>query len=271
MESGTETYSIPSAHTDFVKCLTVCRPDQPDILRDKESTPMVTVFSGSADSTARAWDITTGRCLRKYEGHRRGVEDLVLSLDGKRLFSASSDGTIRVFDVESGETLQVLEGHRTSVYALSLSFDGDDQELWSASADNTVSRWNLKTGKMDMALKHPDWVKCFLGVGPYLLTGSRDELVRVWDLSTEKCVHKYEGHFDEVSSLFAFGKMVYSGSYDCTVRRWDLSEGRFNFYIYPPIINFLCSSNQKGRTRAQDSGTGALEKEQDGVECGRRS
>ena len=96
-----------------------------------------------------------------------------------------------------------------------------------ASADQVVSRWNVKTGKMEVQLAHPDWVKCFVAIGPYLITGSRDELIRVWDLGSEKCIHQFEGHFDEVSSLLAHGKTIYSGSYDCTIRSWNLEEGEW--------------------------------------------
>lgn len=226
--SGECLRQVANAHLDFVKCL--CAPGttgistQQDILRTETGSSTTTVFSGSSDSTIRAWNFATGDCLRKYEGHRRGVEALLLSSDGRRLFTCGSDPEIHMFDVASAQSLRVLEGHRTSVYGLSLSFEGDDEELWSASADQTVKRWNLSTGLAESSFPHPDWVKCFTAYGPYLVTGSRDEKVRVWDLATEKCVHVFEGHFDEVSALLVVGKTLYSGSYDCTIRRWDLSE-----------------------------------------------
>jgi WD40 repeat protein len=47
----------------------------------------------------------------------------------------------------------------------------------------TVRRWDLNSGKCTVTFKHADWVKCFALVGPYLVTGSRDENIRVWDLS----------------------------------------------------------------------------------------
>lgn len=58
--------------------------------------------------------------------------------------------------------------------------------------------------------------------GAYLATGCRDENIRIWCMSTDKCINTVKGHFDEVSSLALIGSTLWSGSLDATVRSWDL-------------------------------------------------
>ena len=119
----------------------------------------------------------------------------------------------------------MLEGHQTSVVDLHLL--EDDESLWSASADCTVRRWDLRTRQPDTTMKHKDWVGAIALVGGgHIATGGREETVRVWDLQTEKVKHVFEGHCDEVSALAVLddGATIVSASYDCTIRRWDLAE-----------------------------------------------
>lgn len=117
----------------------------------------------------------------------------------------------------------MFEGHQTSVVDLHLL--EDEEALWSASADCTVRRWDLKTKQSDTVLKHKDWVGTITLCGSsYLMSGGREEKVRVWDLQTEKVKHVFEGHCDEVSSLLVVGSTLVSASYDCTIRQWDLKS-----------------------------------------------
>jgi WD40 repeat protein len=72
-------------------------------------------------------------------------------------------------------------------------------------------------------LEHPDFVKCVCVAGSLVITGARDEQIRVWDSTNGKCMHIFEGHFDEVSSLKVVGTTLYSASLDGTIRTWDLN------------------------------------------------
>ena len=82
-----------------------------------------------------------------------------------------------------------------------------------------------KTGKCEASFSHPDFVKCAVPIldGAYLVTGCRDEHIRVWDMGTDKCVRIVKGHSDEVSCLAVEGQTLWSGSIDGTVRSWNLA------------------------------------------------
>ncbi|CAG8689906.1 22629_t:CDS:2 [Dentiscutata erythropus] len=196
-----------SLHTDFVKSLAI-------------SHKTSTLFSGSSDKQIRSWNLLTGEPLKVFKKHTRGIEDLTFDEGEAFLFSASSDGHIIKWNPLSGECLQIFEGHLTSVYALKVF----DEEMWTASADMTVKRWDLYTGKSDMSLEHPDFVKCLAICGPYIITGSRDESIRVFDIGSGKLIKVIDGHFDEVSCTAVREKSLYTGSLDCTLRMWSLTD-----------------------------------------------
>ncbi|KAJ3266363.1 hypothetical protein HDU77_001434 [Chytriomyces hyalinus] len=208
-----------TGHADFIKCITLV----PTVVNSKLAYHLL---SGSSDGTIKKWDSDSGKLHQTWKGHTRPVESLVLaeSEDGTaknlQVYSASSDTTIRKWDVATGNVTQVLNGHLTSVYGIILT----DGELWSVSADKTAKRWNLENSVPDSSFEHPDFVKCIHVYGSYVLTGCRDENIRVFDLTTEKCINVVEGHFGEVTSLQVVGDRLWSASLDCTIRSWNLAD-----------------------------------------------
>ena len=76
----------------------------------------------------------------------------------------------------------------------------------------------------DTTLTHPDFVRCVLPVAGYAITGSRDDVIRVWNVSTGRLINTLIGHFDQVSALALHGDMLWTGSLDRTVRCWNVKE-----------------------------------------------
>jgi WD40 repeat protein len=63
--------------------------------------------------------------------------------------------------------------------------------------------------------------------GNYVLTGSKDHLVKLWDIFTGRELQTLKGHSDVITSV-AFtpdGRFVISSSWDKTIRLWDLHSG----------------------------------------------
>ena len=69
------------------------------------------------------------------------------------------------------------------------------------------------------------WSVVFSPDGKQVVSGSRDQTVRLWDAATGAAQQTLEGHTDSVTSV-AFspdGKQVVSGSGDKTVWLWDVA------------------------------------------------
>src|SRR5262249_42422892 len=67
---------------------------------------------------------------------------------------------------------------------------------------------------------------CLTPDGKRLVTGSDDKSVIVWDVKTQKPVHKLAGHTAYVREVAASNTVAVSGSEDLTVRFWDLATGK---------------------------------------------
>jgi WD40 repeat protein len=99
----------------------------------------------------------------------------------------------------------------------------------------------------------------FSSDGKYVVSGSQDNTIYIWDAETGEVVTgPFEGHKDEVTSV-AFspdGKHVASGSWDKTICIWDVQTGEVvsdSFEGHRGKITCVAFSPD-GRTRQSASG-----------------
>ncbi|CUU07126.1 delta-60 repeat domain-containing protein [Candidatus Kryptobacter tengchongensis] len=64
--------------------------------------------------------------------------------------------------------------------------------------------------------------------GKYIVSGSQDKTIKLWDISTGREIRTFKGHTDWITSVAISpdGKYVISGSYDKTLKIWDILTGR---------------------------------------------
>lgn len=211
-------------HSDFVKAVLFLKLGG-----------RATLVSGGADAQIIVWDSDSGEKLHVLKGHARGVETLAIdpmtsTAEEIKLFSAGSDREVRQWKLRPHSaqpvegTTSILTPHETSIYSLRFDMDGD---LWTASADKTCKKL-VREGKapwtVGESFEHPDFVRDVAITDRWVVTACRDEHVRVWDQSSGKLWHVYEGHYDEVTVLLVLphANAVVSASIDATIRRWSL-------------------------------------------------
>jgi WD40 repeat protein len=63
--------------------------------------------------------------------------------------------------------------------------------------------------------------------GKYVVSGSGDKTVKIWDMMSGECMKTLSGHDGDVNSvaISVDGKYVVSGSKDKTVKIWDMMSG----------------------------------------------
>lgn len=191
-------------------------------------------MSASQDGSIIVWDVTSGDRLHILKGHTRGV--LALAVDPVEydsnkeaitVFSAGSDREIRrwTIGISSASEAQPspIIAHETSIDNIRFDTDGD---LWTASADKTARCLSRSHDwEEDSQFEHPDYVRDVVvdEDGGWVVTGCRDEEVRVWEKGSGKLHHTFSGHFEEVTGLALLpGQRVVSVSIDATVRQWSL-------------------------------------------------
>ncbi|OBZ72187.1 Nuclear distribution protein PAC1-1 [Grifola frondosa] len=164
------------------------------------------IVSASRDKTIRVWEVATTFCIRTITGHDNWVRMVVPSSDGLLLASCSNDNTGRIWDTKSGATKVELRGHEHNVeivaFAPIISYAAIRELTGTASNSNVP--------------------------GAYVVTGSRDKLIKLWDAHSGQELKSFAGHNDWIRGLVFHpsGKYLVSASDDKTMRVWELSTGR---------------------------------------------
>ena len=104
---------------------------------DEEGTKIVTT---SFDSTAKIWDVVTGRLIHTLQGHSAGVRSAAFDRRGTKIVTASLDNTAKIWDVERGQLIHTL-GHGDRVW--SAAFDSTGTKIVTASLDSTAKIWDI--------------------------------------------------------------------------------------------------------------------------------
>jgi hypothetical protein len=129
-----------------------------------------------------------------------------------------------------GSLITTFKGHTGGV--LSAAFSSDGSKVVSASGDNTVKLWDVKTESLITTLEgHTRIVlsAAFSSDGSKVVSASEDKTVKLWDVKTGRLITTLEGHADIVWSV-AFspdGSKVVSASNDKTIKLWDVATGKF--------------------------------------------
>jgi WD40 repeat protein len=139
------------------------------------------------------WNLSTGRCLKKLEGHRRKITSCIFSKNGKTLATSSCDHTVRLWEPISGQSIHCFEGHTAPV--TTVIFSPDDTLLASASHDNTVRIWSSSDGQLIDVLKgHTDSVHnlLFSFDGKVLASSSSEGSIILWNCASGKALQKFQ-------------------------------------------------------------------------------
>ena len=209
------------------------------------------MISGGADAKIIVWDIATGNrihTLRDTADTMRAVQFLAIdpvdTTDNEVVIaSASSDPQIRRWRISLSSASQIIDKgleespnnanasnqaireHETSVYKL--YFDDEEGDLWTASADGTAKCLSrARNWATEETIEHGDYVRAVAVTQDWVITAGRSEDVKVWERTTGKLFHVYEGHFEEITGLAVLDdeRKIVSVSIDGTIRTWSLTR-----------------------------------------------
>jgi len=223
-----DTVSSPvrtfSGHTDWVTSVAISPDGQ-------------FVLSGSYDKTLKLWNLETGEEIRTFDQqHTDYVMAVAFSPDGRSVMSGGLDGKLLVWDRNEAT---IINGFDTGFEFYSVAFSPDGRTAisggGSAMSSDTQSdetrHWSLAPN--GQAIRHfpghTDYVSsvAFSFNGNYVLAGSWDKTLLIWDINIPEPQRKFEGHTLAVESV-AFSpdaKKVLSGSRDKTIKLWNAQTG----------------------------------------------
>ncbi|CDS10194.1 hypothetical protein LRAMOSA02870 [Lichtheimia ramosa] len=148
---------------------------------------------GYEDGMVRLWtaDTTAESATVTLSGHRGAVTALTFDQDGTRLASGSRDTDIIVWDVVAETGLYRLKGHKEQITCLKFLSGRRDE---STASDG------------------------------YILSSSKDTLLKLWDLSSQFCRETVVGHRTEVWSFDVDPEqnVIISGGAEPQLKAWKI-------------------------------------------------
>jgi hypothetical protein len=108
------------------------------------------LVTGSADGTAKVWDLGTGKELLTLTGDQGAISSVAWSPNGQRL-ATGSDSAATVWDARTGMKELVLKGGGGRV--MSVAFNPDGNRLATGSQDKTTTVWDIGSRKEFLILR----------------------------------------------------------------------------------------------------------------------
>ncbi|KAI9758843.1 MAG: hypothetical protein M4579_002789 [Chaenotheca gracillima] len=246
------------------------------------------ILTGSDDTNINVYDTKTGALRARLEGHEGGV--WALSYEGNVLVSGSTDRSVRVWDIDQARCTHVFQGHTSTVRCLQILMPSEVGKaadgtpimapkqplIITGSRDSNLRVWKLpRAGDRSYSepvqpqpdtecpyfvrvlTGHIHSVRAIAAHADTLVSGSYDNTVRVWKISTGETVHRLQGHTSKVYSVVLDHQRnrCISGSMDNFVKIWSLDTGTvlYNLEGHTSLVGLLDLSHDRLVSAAADS------------------
>ncbi|RUP51371.1 WD40-repeat-containing domain protein [Jimgerdemannia flammicorona] len=192
------------------------------------------MLSASDDGALCIWRSKDWECLKTMKGHTARVNSVAVHPTGKIALSVSADKTVRLWNLMTGRKASVNK--LTKEGELVVWNTAGDQ--YAIMFDRDVSIYNVEDAKIRKTIQLKSR---FLSMQYYrrdadgrefLVTGSEDRVVRIWDTEKGECIASLKGHKNRIKSFDIIHStprhtttpytILISISSDGAIKVWDL-------------------------------------------------
>jgi len=183
------------------------------------------LYSGSGDSNINVWDLLEKTCIRTLTGHVHNVNSLAITPGF--IISGSADGTVKCWNRTTGECNPTINDHKGTVTVVASHTKPDGSFLFaSGSIDTTIKFYDDSLSPRPQTLQgHTDSIMSltFNVDGSHLASGSFDNTVKIWDVSSGTCLQIFSKIYTNKVHVLASsrdGLRLVSGSRDGMICVW---------------------------------------------------
>ncbi len=184
------------------------------------------IITGDETGTIKKHQLSNGDLIQLYPGHKKAINVIVESPDGKTYATAADDKLIKLWDSHTGELLQTFEGHKSSVLSLSYSIDG--QFLYSGGKDKLIKWWNISSGiEINSFKAHgSDITKLIPLEDSNVLSVSKDRMVRIHSVEKGNLNLEIKSHPFAISSATYISKdsLLYIGDIAGNISSYHMGQ-----------------------------------------------
>ena len=159
------------------------------------------MISGGGDKICFLWDISSGRIIRRLQGHSQRINAVLFNNDSSLVFTGSYDKQVNIWDLRSQtrEPLQRLTDFHDSITSIVLTHS----DIICSSVDGCIRIYDLRMGQMHCDSSHLDAAISFISLSydqKCLLSTHLGGTLQLSEILTGRLLQSYTGYnfFDSI-------------------------------------------------------------------------
>lgn len=195
----------------------VCAKVQSQIFSMAYLSKSNVMLLGQMQGGIHVLDLNNHKEIKHLAFHKNGVFDILTDKDETIFFAAGGDGALSLW---STEKYLLLKSKRVSEKSIRcITIDEQNMKIYAGCSDNNIYLLHYKTFEILhqwQAHQNSVFSLCLSPCGKYLLSGSRDAHIAVWDIKNNYSLHKLQA-----AHLFTINDIVYHPN-----GKWFATAGR---------------------------------------------
>ena len=191
---------------------------------------IILLSANSGENTIKIWDTTKGINIHSLEGHNSDVNSVKWSNDSQLFASCGLDKTVRFWDIREHKNINILSAIKyADINDIAVFSKNNSTIVAVGHVDGLMTIWDYaKQCVIKEIYEHNEQIRsvAFSPDGKYLLSGSFDNKIKIYDINNNFCNIGEIEHGDKVVSCKWHPEipLIVSTSADKTARVWIPSK-----------------------------------------------
>ncbi|KIJ37465.1 hypothetical protein M422DRAFT_178030 [Sphaerobolus stellatus SS14] len=136
------------------------------------------------DSTVKVFHQDTLKFFLSLYGHKLPVLSMDISMDSKLIVTCSADKNVKIWGLDFGDCHKSIFAHEESIMQVVFEREKTSHYFWTVSKDKVLKYWDGDKFENIQKLEghHGEvWALALSNHGKFVVTGSHDKSIRVWE------------------------------------------------------------------------------------------